>query len=620
MSNISILADKYAETLNNTYKSILGIYSNISEIENDITVIEDEVMPGLESAMTSALNTRASAYSSKYGVTFTANTSGGYGTTNLTDWAIVSGTGDSRANYLSYYSSNSEPYYLDDFHNYSQTITLTNATTVDDEQALVKLANATFNYDMMSDPVSGDDLRFYTDSGQECQYWIEDWNYGGTSYVWVKIPKAETSTLNLRYGNDTMSAGSSGANTFVHFWDWTKGEKPEGWDELNYATTDINYANGYTRILQGGLTYQLDFDLQDGYSVGCRWLAEPIATGSVYAASVPFIGALPQRDPDSATYTSCLWQAINPSYQNRLYMYGARGDTASWNAYGGSYTGGWVADMWYHGEIGIDSNGYGISYGGVDPTTSLLAAGVDTYYYPVSYITHASYNKQADQNVTNTRLKYTWVRKFQVYNAQPISDTFGTTVSGNSWTTNNITLEFGDETTTVTTTAGNNCYIQKSVNLDGVEFSRLEMQVKQVSGSSFDGQLQFEANSIWYDGGLSNVTPSGGYRRLTWDLSDNSNWTSNTITGIRITFADTDAADNNTFIITEMKLTDDLNENATFYASAFAAAYRHLNQPLGTNGTYGLKALKTALVTGKRIQEQNHTAIGNAYKGYRGLS
>jgi len=74
-------------------------------------------------------------------------------------------------------------------------ITFTNFSgrgTLTDFPALVKLSTdiAGFTYDGFLSP-DGYDLRFWTDSaltGTEVRYEIEDWNPGGTSYVWVQVP------------------------------------------------------------------------------------------------------------------------------------------------------------------------------------------------------------------------------------------------------------------------------------------------------------------------------------------------------------------------------------------------------------------------------------------------
>jgi hypothetical protein len=72
------------------------------------------------------------------------------------------------------------------FTNFSGRGTLTNFP------ALLKLGPdiSGFSYDSFLSP-NGHDLRFWTDStltGTEVKYEVEDWDVGGTSYVWVQVP------------------------------------------------------------------------------------------------------------------------------------------------------------------------------------------------------------------------------------------------------------------------------------------------------------------------------------------------------------------------------------------------------------------------------------------------
>lgn len=618
MATLEELATKYEDALANVNRSILGIYDTITGIEDDIATIEQLVMPGLTSDMNTALAAKAAAFDSYYGSGHTVVTSGAYGVTNLTEWGIVSGGNV----VLSYYSGNNSPIQLEDFHTYETPITMDYKTLIDEQQVLVHL-DSSFNYNLLSMPTSGDDLRFYTDTGQECEYWIEQWNMGGDSYIWVKIPKKDIDSFVMRYGNDTMTAGTSGNNTFDYFWDLTQGELPDGWEERGDTTTTIVYTDEYTSVEIGGIYYQLpDIQIQDGYQVGCRCEFEIYTTGNAnaaYSAMTPGIVSDGYGlDTGNLTHPSFLWQARHRATPTRFYLYASTGATASWDAYAGSYNTTIVDDTWYTMELGIDTNGYAKSYW--DHVLRSLNPGTDTYYKPMNYISLGSYYTRPAtyQDVVNTHYKYVWVRKFVDYTQEPTS-TLGTTVSANSWLTNTIILTHGDETSTVEVLNTSNPYHMKELNFDGVDFTKVTMTAKVVSGSDAYMTLSYRTtDTVWHSGGWSNIPLSGGYAEIEWDMSTDSDWTTGTIDRVAIVYKEFEVGDIIEF--TEVKITDDLNENAEFYADSFAAAYKHLTNPLGKSGTYGLKPMKAALNVGKLIQERNKVAITNASEGYRGVA
>jgi hypothetical protein len=621
MATIEELVTKYEEVLENTQKSVLGLYNNITQIQDDIDTIEDVVMPQLESDMNSALSTKASVYSTFYGFPCTVVTTGNYGISNLTEWSISSGGGEPL---LTYYSSNSIPIHLEDFHEYTQSITLDNPTLVENHQILVTLADGSFNYSSLSTS-GGDDIRFYDSNGVECDYWIENWVYDGTSHIWVEIPTTGTTQLEMRFGNDTMSAGSSGNNTFDYFWDFTNlTELPDGWEELTWTNNTVTINKNYVNVEVGGMYYQLpDIQIQDGYVVGNRVEYENYTTGNAssnWSAMSPGIFS----DKPQVTTTNLDKQSgvLSMRYYvtpNRLYMYAGTGDAGSWDAYSGSYETSVADDTWYTIEIGIDENGYFKRYW--DHTISTLNPGQDTYYKPMNYISLSQDDGSRAgvyQDCINTHFKYVWVRKFPDYSVEPAS-TLGTTTSGNSWINNDITMTQGDEVTSVEVTSDTDPYHSKILNFSGIDYSKVTMNARVTNGSDNYLRMSYRTtDTIWHSAGNASAITSGGYSEVEWDMSSDSNWVNGTIDRILINYANFEIGDIIEF--TEIKVTDDLNENASFYADSFSAAYLHLNKSLGTGGTYGLKAMKKALTTGKLIQERNKTAISNALNGYSGIS
>jgi hypothetical protein len=95
------------------------------------------------------------------------------------------------------------------------------------------------------------DLRFH-DGQNELNFWVE--RVTGTSpnriaYVWVKIPSLnanQTKTLWIYFGNSSATNVSNGANTFIHFDDFSSNtlsnytETEESGNEVAYSYDSIN--------------------------------------------------------------------------------------------------------------------------------------------------------------------------------------------------------------------------------------------------------------------------------------------------------------------------------------------------------------------------------------------
>ncbi|NLF39952.1 DUF2341 domain-containing protein [bacterium] len=60
----------------------------------------------------------------------------------------------------------------------------------------------------------GADVRFYDSGGGELDYWIEQWQTGGVSIIWVEIADQGSGTVFLEYGNAGAMSLSSAAFTF----------------------------------------------------------------------------------------------------------------------------------------------------------------------------------------------------------------------------------------------------------------------------------------------------------------------------------------------------------------------------------------------------------------------
>lgn len=104
---------------------------------------------------------------------------------------------------------------------YRTPITISSSNSLNDYQVLVTL-DSSFSYSHTNS--DGSDIRFTDeDKTSPLHYWIESWNYCGTSKIWVRVPTipSGSKTIYIYYGNQTpVSSESNGDNTFLFFDDF----------------------------------------------------------------------------------------------------------------------------------------------------------------------------------------------------------------------------------------------------------------------------------------------------------------------------------------------------------------------------------------------------------------
>ena len=111
---------------------------------------------------------------------------------------------------------------------YRQT-SLSPATPSANFQVKVTLTTAILGNPYTHINSAGNDLRFYDNSNNACNYWIETWNNAATSVIWVNVPASGSTSLLMYYGNASASAVSSGASTFDFFDDFTGTSLAANW-------------------------------------------------------------------------------------------------------------------------------------------------------------------------------------------------------------------------------------------------------------------------------------------------------------------------------------------------------------------------------------------------------
>jgi cysteine-rich repeat protein len=121
---------------------------------------------------------------------------------------------------------------------YRVPVAITNTGGVlTDYQVLISLTPS-FGYAKAK--AGGEDIRVLADDQVTAiPFWIEDWNVGGTTNVWVKtsLAASSTKTVYVYYGNPAASSASNGFNVFEFFDDFEDGNTA-GWT-ANEATISV---------------------------------------------------------------------------------------------------------------------------------------------------------------------------------------------------------------------------------------------------------------------------------------------------------------------------------------------------------------------------------------------
>ncbi|QDU99016.1 DUF2341 domain-containing protein [Lignipirellula cremea] len=126
---------------------------------------------------------------------------------------------------------------------------LASAENLVDFPVLVTLDASRIDYDQVQD--AGQDLRFVDADGTELAYEIEEWNEGGTSYVWVRIPQidaaSDTDYLWMYYSNaaaaDNQNPSGVWSSSYAlvsHLDGDLKDATANGNDGVNNGSTDAS--------------------------------------------------------------------------------------------------------------------------------------------------------------------------------------------------------------------------------------------------------------------------------------------------------------------------------------------------------------------------------------------
>ncbi|MFX0100522.1 MAG: DUF2341 domain-containing protein [Candidatus Hodarchaeota archaeon] len=140
-------------------------------------------------------------------------------------------------------------------------IDISPATPSDDYQVRLDL-DSYFPYGECQS--NGEDIRFFDASNNSLPFWIEKWNNGGNSTIWIKVLQAGTTNLRMEFSNASATQGSDGDATFVFFDDFSG-------TSLN-LTKWSNSTDIYSTIsISDGIVYVIaDYPVVESGFVGSR--------------------------------------------------------------------------------------------------------------------------------------------------------------------------------------------------------------------------------------------------------------------------------------------------------------------------------------------------------------
>ncbi|WAE39526.1 MAG: hypothetical protein QIT36_gp102 [Methanophagales virus GBV301] len=144
----------------------------------------------------------------------------------------------------------------------------------------VDLSSSNFDYSLCKS--DGGDLRFITPDGAKLPYWIEEWNYGGNSKIWVKAKEVPTGKPLIFYmycRNPNAESESNGKNTFLLFEDFEEynegvldgqGNWEEEGDTENFevVTDEVKSGSKAVRVnAQVGITKIVSIPSDTGFAI-----------------------------------------------------------------------------------------------------------------------------------------------------------------------------------------------------------------------------------------------------------------------------------------------------------------------------------------------------------------
>ena len=202
-------------------------------------------------------------------------------------------------------------------------ITENSGTTLRNYQVPINLTPTTFNYSR-SLVSGGGDLRFTTTSGTLCNYWVETWNTGGTSTIWVAVPNlsaSSTTSIYMYYGNSGVTAASNDSAVFDYV---DRGDQTASWTVAGTAGQNNSIGNSapsyYANSSSGSYMYKnislvpqriITFNVRSNYLGNLYFLTNATGSGQMYRLDTR---ASPNRVGFNTTTSWTSWLAPNSTF------------------------------------------------------------------------------------------------------------------------------------------------------------------------------------------------------------------------------------------------------------------------------------------------------------------
>ena len=136
-------------------------------------------------------------------------------------------------------------------YNFRRQITIdntSNSNNLTDYQVKITLNSSNFNFDHAKD--DGTDIAFADSDGTTLlHFWREKWDkINQEAILWVKVPSipaSSTKTIYLYYGNSNADDLSNGDDTFIDFWDFNDGQRPNNFGAYNGSLPSCDSSDKY---------------------------------------------------------------------------------------------------------------------------------------------------------------------------------------------------------------------------------------------------------------------------------------------------------------------------------------------------------------------------------------
>ena len=177
--------------------------------------------------------------------------------------------------------------------NYKRGVKVTNYTGAELTDYPVEVILTTENFDYAKCELDGSDIRFGA-GNDALSYWIEDWNYNGTSRIWIKastITEGFNVSFYIYHGKAGEADESNGGNVWNVVFDHFTGDTldPTKWEEFGTPTSSLTVTvqDGYVHV--NSVSYQSRAvgiksinEIGSSYRILSRLKFDSLHWGSVY--------------------------------------------------------------------------------------------------------------------------------------------------------------------------------------------------------------------------------------------------------------------------------------------------------------------------------------------------